>query len=152
MSDWKAIALYTEHLPVAPERAAEIAAASIPANPTPEEVEKFAGMLAKLPQVQGETTHHFSDSTYTRAYHMPAHTVLVGRRHTTDHLLVILMGDVSITTNAGFQRLRAPYIEEAIAGVKRIAVAHADSIVLNVHKNPSNTRDLAQLRAELTED
>jgi quercetin dioxygenase-like cupin family protein len=134
----------------APE-ATRVLAEAIPAELSRRDIEKFSDFLATLPQYSGETFHHFGDKVYVREYRMKADTVVIGKIHARDHVFVVVAGDVTATIDSGaMQRVQAPYTVTAPAGIKRMVIAHTDAVILNVHGNEDNTRDLAVLEKRLT--
>jgi hypothetical protein len=135
-------------------KATEWMAASISENPSVTQIRALEARLKQFPQIPGvdKATHYFGLDTYVREYRQPAYTIVIGKMHSKDHVFAIIAGEVTVISPEGTQRIRAPYVTESRAGIKRIVIAHSDVIFLTVHPNPTNTRDLAQLERELILD
>lgn len=103
--------------------------------------------MRAMPQVEFETTHHFSHGVYVRTIRIPAGSLLTGKMHATDHLNIVSQGDISVLTEDGIQRIKAPAIIPAKAGMKRVGFAHADTVWTTIHG--TNETDLDRLEAEL---
>lgn len=117
--------------------------------PTRGDIERLQEQMLTLPQVELPTVHHFAHGTYVREMHVKADTVLVGKVHKTEHIFVLLSGEMTLITDQGRMRVKAPWIAVAPPGLKRAGYAHEDSIVLNIHH--SFERELEKLEDELVE-
>jgi hypothetical protein len=97
-----------------------------------------------------ETRHHFADLVYCRTVFMKAGSLITGRIHAVEHVVVISQGRASVVCEErGSQELVAPMIFVSRAGVKRILFIHEDMIFTTVHQNPENLRDLDELEKKL---
>lgn len=105
----------------------------------PREAPSLASILAlqsrmlAMPQAETGLQHHFSRGAYARELLIPADTVVVGKMHATEHFLILACGDVSITTDAGMERLQGPRVLNTMPGIKRAIYAHADSTLITIH-------------------
>ena len=70
-------------------------------------------------------THNFSDQLYMRQMKMPADTFVTTNGETIEHI--------------------APCYEISIKGAKRLIHCLEDCIFINVHKNPTNTKDMDKI-------
>jgi hypothetical protein len=114
-----------------------------------ERIQRLEAELAKLPQVDPPVRHFFVDGLYAREMFIPAGTCLVGKIHKHEHLCTVL-GDISVLDADGSRkRIQHGDVFVSRAGAKRAGFAHVDTWWTTYHSNPSNTRDLAQLEAEL---
>ena len=93
--------------------------------------------------------HAFADGIYIRQMDMAKETVVVGAIHKQLHVWVLLTGHVTIATEDTTEDYIAPCYVVATPGVKRVILANEDSIFVNIHKNPSNTKDLDKLEKEI---
>lgn len=93
--------------------------------------------------------HTFADGVYIRQMDMAKGTVVVGAIHKHLHVWFLLAGDVTIATEDATEDCVAPCYVLSTPGVKRVILANEDSIFVNVHKNPSNTRDIDELEKEI---
>ena len=95
------------------------------------------------------TKNTFADGVYIRQMDMKKDTVVVGAIHKHLHVWFLLKGDVTIATEDNTEHYIAPCYVLSTPGVKRVILANEDSIFVNVHKNPSNTKDLDRLEKEI---
>ena len=93
--------------------------------------------------------HAFADGIYIRQMDMAKDTVVVGAIHKHLHVWFLLTGDVTVATEDVTEDYIAPCYVVSTPGVKRVILANENSIFVNIHKNPSNTRDLDELEKEI---
>ncbi len=103
--------------------------------------------MALLPQSDIEPVHRFSHGIYWREITIPAGTLLTGKMHRTDHMSVVLRGDISVLTENGIERIKAPAVVPACAGMKRVGYAHEETVWITAHG--THETDLVKLEAEL---
>jgi hypothetical protein len=77
--------------------------------------------------------HTFVDGAYVREIFMPKGLLIVSKLHKITHPYFILKGDVSVLTENGAVRIKAPYSGITKAGTKRILYIHEDTIWVTVH-------------------
>ena len=102
------------------------ALALLSSMPTPDKVRELEAQLIYLPQVDLGTQHLIHGGIYARTVLIPADTVITGALMAVDNVCV-MCGDITVTTDAGTQRLTGFHVLPAIAGFKRVGVAHADT-------------------------
>ena len=93
--------------------------------------------------------HFFMDGVYIREMTMFEGTVVIGAIHKTLHMCFLLEGSLTVADENGVKDYIAPCKIIATPGVKRVIHAIEDSIFVNVHKNPSNTKDINKLEKDL---
>ena len=93
--------------------------------------------------------HTFADSVYIRQMDMQKDSVVVGAIHKHLHVWFLLTGHVTIATQDSVEDYIAPCYVVSTPGVKRVIHAIEESIFVNVHKNPSNTKDVNKLEKEI---
>ena len=93
--------------------------------------------------------HTFADGVYIRQMDMVENSIVVGAIHKHLHVWFLLTGHVTVTTEDTTEDYIAPCYVVSTPGVKRVILAHEDSIFVNIHKNPSNTQDIDQLEKEI---
>lgn len=103
--------------------------------------------LLKLPQVEIVTTHHFSKGLYAREIFIPKGTILIGKIHKYENLNILSQGDITILTEFGARRLRAPFTVVSPPLTKRVGYAHEDTVWTTIHA--TDETDLEKLEAEL---
>lgn len=87
--------------------------------------------------------HHFADGLYGRELHIPAGVMLTGAIHKREHFNLVLKGDISVLTEDGPVRVRAPAILVSKPGTKRLGFAHEDTVWLTVHATNAATPEQA---------
>ena len=93
--------------------------------------------------------HTFADGVYIRQMDMTKDSIVVGAIHKHLHVWFLLTGCVTVATEDTTEDYVAPCYVVSTPGVKRVILANEDSIFVNIHKNPSNTRDLDKLEKEI---
>jgi len=115
---------------------------SLPEKPiTRENILACENAIRKIPwSVEGEELdklcplkHTFANGCYIREIFMPKGTLLTSKIHKIDHPYFVLKGDVSVLTEEGVVRIRAPYSGITKAGTKRVLYIHEDCIWITVH-------------------
>lgn len=88
--------------------------------------------------------HVFAGEFYVREMFCPKDTMVVTKIHKLDHPYFVLTGEVSVLTEQGFTRLKAPFSGITKAGTKRVCYTHEDTIWTTVH-NVGDERDLEKI-------
>lgn len=84
----------------------------------------------------------FADQLYMRRMYMPKDCLVVSAMHHTEHFWFLLKGRILVTTNGEEVEHVAPCFEKSIKGAKRLILSLEDAVFVNVHKNPTNTKDM----------
>ena len=93
--------------------------------------------------------HTFADGVYIRQMDMIKGSVVVGAIHKHLHAWFLLTGHITVATEDTTEDYIAPCYVVSTPGIKRVILANENSIFVNVHKNPSNTKDIDQLEKEI---
>jgi len=98
--------------------------------------------------------HTFVGGLYLREIFMPAGQIITSGIHKKDHAYFVQKGDVSILSEDGIQRIKAPYNGTTKPGAKRILYTHEDTIWITVHATKKqNVKDvLAEIVAKDFDD
>lgn len=96
-----------------------------------------------LPQVELKVVHHFSQGLYARELHIPKGTVLTGHIHKTQNLNIMSQGELTVLTEDGPVRVKAPFTIVSPPGTKRAAYAHEDTVWTTIH--PTELTDLDEI-------
>lgn len=112
-----------------------------------EQILALEGRLRELPQLDIKTTHRFSKGLYAREIFIPKGTILVGKIHRFENLNIISQGDITVLTEDGARRIKAPFTVVSPPLTKRVGYAHEDTVWTTIHA--SNETDLDKLEAEL---
>jgi len=110
--------------------------------------------MRKLPDVKfndncAPLKHTFGTGLYIREITMPKGMLLISKLHKTTHPYFITKGDVSVLTEKGVVRIKAPYSGITHAGTKRVLYMHAETVWTTVHANPTNTQDLGMIESQV---
>ena len=84
-------------------------------------------------QIVIETKHYFAQGLYAREIIIPKGTLLTGKIHLFEHLNIISKGDISVLTENGIKRIKAPATIISRPGIKRVGYAHEDTVWTTIH-------------------
>ena len=76
---------------------------------------------------------------------MPSGSIVVSAIHHTDHFWFLLSGRILVNTNGEVIEHIAPCYEKSTKAAKRLITCLEDCVFINVHKNPSNTKNLKKI-------
>lgn len=140
--------MYSGSFDVTPRSAVPANVAAVMNNPTLEQIHALEDLLfaGETVDMDDMTFHHFADGVYGRELRIPARAILTGKKHRHSTLNILAAGEITVSTDKGMQRLRAPAIFTSPANCKKAGYAHTDVVWINVH--PSEETDLAKLEAE----
>jgi hypothetical protein len=93
--------------------------------------------------------HYRIGNLYAREAFIPAGHMLVGKIHSGVSISVCSMGDISVMTELGVQRIKAPFTCTAEAGIKRVGYTHSDTIWISIHE--TDCENIEDLENELTD-
>jgi|TARA_B110000285_G_scaffold45467_1_gene50825 quercetin dioxygenase-like cupin family protein len=93
--------------------------------------------------------HSFADQVYIRQMNLKKDYVIVGAIHNHLHAWFLLSGKVIINNNGEKIEHVAPCYTVSKPGSKRLIYAVEDSVFVNIHKNPSNTKNIEELEKEI---
>ncbi len=94
-------------------------------------------------------THDFADGIYIRRMDLNEKALVVGAVHKHLHVWFLLTGHVTIASKLGVEDYEAPCYIISPPGTQRVIQANKDSIFVNIHKNPSDTRDVSKIEEEI---
>ena len=123
---------------------------TLPHVPNRSEIEALQSFLLKMPQAEPETTHYFADGMYLRTVFRKAGVCVTGKVHKKEHFFAVIAGEMTIWTEAGMQRVKAPFFWISQPGTKRVTYAHTDAIAMTVHRVSST--DIDEIERELVEE
>ena len=84
------------------------------------------------------TTHFRSDGIYLRVLSIPKDSFVIGHKHLTNHLNILLKGSMRITIDGETREIVAPYIFEALANSTKAVVTITDCEFANIHPCKDN--------------
>lgn len=95
-------------------------------------------------QAEMPLRHFFAQGLYARELTIPQHCVLTGAIHKFEHINILAKGDMSVATDDGVLRIRAPYVMVSKPGTKRAGFAHEESVWITVHACEAKTEAEAE--------
>jgi len=110
-----------------------------------DKVNAIEAEMRKLPALDLPLKHHFSPGVYARELFIPKGTLLTGKVHKYPQLNIMSQGDMSVLTEDGIVRVKAPFTVVSPAGTKRIAYAHEDTVWTTILA--TDETDIAKLEA-----
>ncbi len=93
--------------------------------------------------------HIFADQIYLRELTIKKGMVMVGAIHNHLHIFFLLKGHLTLSDKNSVEDYEAPCYVVSKPGVQRAVYANEDSIVVNVHKNPTNNKNIEELEREI---
>jgi len=93
------------------------------------------------------TIHRFCKDLYSREIEVPKGHLLVGKMHAKQNFFVMLTGEITIWTEIGMQRLKAPQVLVTQPGTKRVIYAHETCQMITFHGIGADTVEDAELIA-----
>lgn len=116
---------------------------------TQQAIRRFEAALLQLDQVDLQTQHTLADGVYTRTIFVPAGVALTGAVHKSDYT-VVMVGDITVTTDEGSKRLTGHHVFLARAGSKRAGFAHKDTWWTTIHR--TDKTDLVAIEDDIAEE
>ena len=98
------------------------------------------------PQIDIPLKHTFSKNVYAREITIPKGSIIIGKIHKYQNMNIISKGEVSFFSIDGAVRVKAPYTFVASPGVKRVIVAHEETVWTTIHG--TSETDLDKLEDE----
>lgn len=98
-----------------------------------EKIFAIEDLMRLQPQVDLKVVNYFSYGVYARELHIPAGIMLTGEIHKLENLNILSKGEISVMTENGMMRVKAPFTVVSPPGTKRIALAHTDCIWTTIH-------------------
>jgi quercetin dioxygenase-like cupin family protein len=100
--------------------------------------------LLTLPQIPLNPIHYFAKGLVARELFMPKGSVVTGKIHVQEHLVIIIYGDVTVTTDDGTQRYVGPCTFVGKPGSKRALLMHEDTLWVAIHASDAKTQEEAE--------
>lgn len=121
-------------------------AVDLPVEQVREMIAQLEELLKTAPQIDLPVNHHFSKGVYGREMPIPKGSLLVGKIHKHQTMNVLSKGELSVLSQDGVMRLKAPHIFVSSPGAKRVIYAHEDSIWTCFHG--THETDLEKIEEE----
>jgi hypothetical protein len=107
-------------------------------------VQQFENVALTMPQVHIKTTHLLHGGMYARTIRIPANTMLTGALTSCDNICIV-SGDITVTTDAGPQRLAGFNVLPAAAGARRAGMTHSETFWTTIMPTDASTVEQAEL-------
>ena len=114
-----------------------------------ERINEIEAQLLTHPQVECPVQHTFSPGVYLRTIRMPAGTFVIGHKHRTKHLNVVLSGCALVIVDGEIRRMQAPLVFESNPGVRKLLYILEDCDWATIHA--TDETDIAKLEEQLIE-
>ena len=88
--------------------------------------------------------HTFAGGCYVREIYNPANELLITKIHKKEHPFFLMKGEMSILTEEGIKRIKAPYQGITKPGTKRVIYTHEECIFTTVHATENTTIEDAE--------
>ena len=116
----------------------------------PDQILKLQNAILKSDQqVDLITSHHFSKGLYARELTIPAGVIVVGAKHLTTHMFMIVKGRCKVSSQFGEYEVEAPFIGETIPKTKRVILAITDCVWITFH--PTDLTDVKEIEKAILE-
>lgn len=92
-----------------------------------------------MPQIPLEPEHYFAEGLYARELWMPKGSLVTGKAHVKDHLVIIIFGHVTVASDEGTIELKGPCTFVGKAGSKRALYMHEDTLWTAIHSTDKTT-------------
>lgn len=117
--------------------------------PDPAAVRRLEDAVWDLPQVDLGTQLVVHGRMAVRTVFIPAGTVVTGAQTKIDNVCIVV-GDITVTTDEGPQRITGHRVLTAKAGFKRAGIAHADTWWTTIHH--TDHTDVQAIEDEMTDE
>lgn len=96
-----------------------------------------------------QISHDYCGPLYMRKMIMPKDSVVVSAVHHTNHFWFLLKGKISVTTDEETVEHIAPCYSRSLKGAKRFIVCVEECLFINVHANPTESKDIEEIQDDL---
>ena len=114
-----------------------------------DKLSEFVRMIDPAKAIDFPVRHLFVKGLYVREIVNPAGSWLLTKIHKTQHVFTVIEGEISVVTDSGLVRIKAPYIGVTEPGTQRAIYAHSHTKFVTYHPNPDNETDINVLEERL---
>jgi len=108
-------------------------------------IDSLQSELAKLPQYEPVTTHHFHGGIYCREVWRDAGVLVIGKVHKKAHFYEIVSGTVQVTNDGGkAEQMTGPVLIKCNPGTKRAVLALTPVLCRTFHATDADTVESAE--------
>lgn len=116
-----------------------------------EKAERLERAMLALPQADCPVRHYFAPGLYAREMTIPQGVTVTGAVHKTEHLIVVSLGRLRVSTEGGWRDVAAGETITCKPGMKNAVYALEASRWTNFLPNPENITDTDKLTELFTE-
>lgn len=116
-----------------------------------EKAERLERSMLSMPQADCPVRHYFAPGLYAREMTIPKGVTVTGAVHKTEHLIVVSMGLLRVSTEEGWRDVAAGETITCRPGMKNAVHALEDSRWTNFLPNQDNLTDTDALTERFTE-
>lgn len=93
--------------------------------------------IQEIGEIELPVRHYFSkgdgNGVYARELFIPKGVTLTGKVHKFENLNIMSKGELSVLTEDGIVRVKAPFTIVSPPGTRRVAYAHEDTVWTTIH-------------------
>lgn len=104
-------------------------------------------ILDNVEQIDVEVEHHFAPHVYGRQMNAKAGTLLIGKMHKTEHLLIFMSGICTVMTDGNIELISSPCVLKTKIGTKRVMYFHEDTKCITIH--PTEKTDIDDIESDI---
>lgn len=112
-----------------------------------EKIDRFVDGMKRMEPVDVPVDHTFGAGIYARRITVKKGTALEGEIHLTEHMNIIVSGDIDVATEYGVERITGHRVLVSKPGTKRVGFAREDTVWITLHA--TQEKDLDKLKATL---
>lgn len=112
-----------------------------------EQVKDGGGLVGEELNRVNPVKHSFADGCYIREIFNPAGLLIITKIHKKQHPFFLMEGEMSILTESGVERIKAPHHGITNPGTKRVIYTHKPCVFITVHAT-ENT-DIEKIEEEV---
>ncbi len=105
--------------------------------PTVADIKKLISVAKDIEQLPMPLKHHHSENSYVREIFMARGMVVIGKKHATRHLNIVVSGECLVWTVHGKHHIKVtngmPVTFESMAGVQKVLYMISDVVWMTVH-------------------
>jgi hypothetical protein len=125
----------------------EVVPFEMPKHPTLGQIKRLQDAVGTLPnQIEFKPEHYFAPGMYLRELAIAGDSVVVGKMHRHEHLVMLVSGEATVWTDKGMERITGPKVWKSPAGVKRALYTHSDCLFYTMHA--TDETDLEVIEAD----
>lgn len=119
---------------------------------TPVDLERAEARMLQKPQAVTFLKHHFAPGVYVREIWMPKNAMVLGHKHLTEHLNIVVFGKCLVRAEGEVRIITAgpvPVTFKSGVGVRKALYILEDTTWMTVHENLNDQSDVPTLEGRL---